>query len=38
VTGAGDSVLGATAGALVLAAWVALALGASILAITRRDV
>ncbi|TCO28022.1 ABC-2 family transporter [Kribbella steppae] len=38
VTGAGDSVLGATAGALVLAAWVVLTLGASILAITRRDV
>jgi ABC-2 type transport system permease protein len=38
VTGAGDSVLGATAGALVLVAWVALALGASIPAITRRDV
>jgi ABC-2 type transport system permease protein len=38
VTGAGDSVLGATTGALVLAAWLALALGASILAITRRDV
>jgi hypothetical protein len=38
VTGAGDSVLGATAGALVLAAWVAAALGASVLTITRRDV
>jgi ABC-2 type transport system permease protein len=38
VTPAGDSVLGATAGALVLAAWVTLALGASVLAITRRDV
>jgi ABC-type transport system involved in multi-copper enzyme maturation permease subunit len=38
VTGAGDSVLDATAGALVLVAWVAIALGASILAITRRDV
>ena len=38
VTAAGDSVLGSTAGALVLAAWVASALGASILAITRRDV
>ena len=38
VTGAGDSVLGATAGALVLVAWVALALGASIVAITSRDV
>jgi ABC-2 type transport system permease protein len=38
VTGAGDSVLGATAGAVVLAAWVAAALGASILSITRRDV
>jgi ABC-2 type transport system permease protein len=38
VTAAGDSVLGSTAGALVLAAWVAVALGASILAITRRDV
>jgi len=38
VTGAGDSVLDATAGAVVLAAWVAVALGASILAITRRDV
>jgi ABC-2 type transport system permease protein len=38
VTGAGDSVLGATAGAAVLAAWVAVALGASVLAITRRDV
>jgi ABC-type transport system involved in multi-copper enzyme maturation permease subunit len=38
VTGAGDSVLGATAGAVVLAAWVAVALGAALLAITRRDV
>ena len=38
VTGAGDSVLGATAGALVLTAWVAAALGAAVLAITRRDV
>ena len=38
VTGAGDEVLSPTAGALVLAAWVALALGASVLAITRRDV
>jgi ABC-2 type transport system permease protein len=38
VSAAGDSVLGSTAGALVLAAWVAAALGASILAITRRDV
>ena len=38
VTGAGDSILGATAGALVLTAWVAAALGAAVLAITRRDV
>jgi ABC-2 type transport system permease protein len=38
VTGAGDSVLGATAGAMVLAAWVAAALGAAVLSITRRDV
>jgi ABC-2 type transport system permease protein len=38
VMGAGDSVLGASAGALVLAAWVAAALGASVLSITRRDV
>jgi ABC-2 type transport system permease protein len=38
VTGAGDSVLGATAGALVLAAWVVAALGAAVLTITRRDV
>jgi ABC-2 type transport system permease protein len=38
VTGAGDSVLGATAGALVLTAWVAAAIGASVLTITRRDV
>ena len=38
VTGAGDQVLAATAGALVLATWVAVALGASVLAITRRDV
>jgi ABC-2 type transport system permease protein len=38
VTGAGDSVLGATAGALVLAAWVIAALGASVLTITRRDI
>ena len=38
VTGAGDEVLSPTAGALVLAAWVALTLGAAILAITRRDV
>ena len=38
VTGAGDEVLSPTAGALVLVAWVALALGASVLAITRRDV
>jgi ABC-2 type transport system permease protein len=38
VTGAGDEVLGATAGALVLAAWVAATLAASMLAITRRDV
>ena len=37
VRGAGDEVLGATAGALVLAAWVAVTLGASVLAITRRD-
>jgi hypothetical protein len=35
--GAGDEVLGATAGALVLAAWVAVTLGASVLVITRRD-
>ena len=38
VTPAGDSVLGATAGTLVLTAWVTLALGAAVLAITRRDV
>jgi ABC-2 type transport system permease protein len=38
VTGAGDSVLGGTAGALVLAAWVAAALGAAVVSITRRDV
>jgi ABC-2 type transport system permease protein len=38
VRGAGDEVLSPTAGAVVLAAWVALALGASVLAITRRDV
>ena len=38
VRGAGDEVLGAPAGAAVLAAWVAVALGASVLAITRRDV
>ena len=38
VTGAGDEVLSPTAGALVLTAWVTLTLGASILAITRRDV
>ena len=37
VRGAGDEVLGPTAGALVLAAWVAVTLGASVLAITRRD-
>jgi ABC-type transport system involved in multi-copper enzyme maturation permease subunit len=35
---AGDSVLSAGAGAVVLAAWVAVALGAAALAITRRDV
>jgi ABC-2 type transport system permease protein len=33
----GDEVLGATAGALVLAAWVAVTLGASVLVITLRD-
>jgi ABC-2 type transport system permease protein len=38
VRGAGDSVLGAPAGAVVLAAWVAVALGGAVLAITRRDV
>ena len=38
VIGAGGEVLGATAGALVLAAWVAVILGASVVAITRRDV
>ncbi len=38
VEAAGDSVLSAGAGALVLAAWVAVALGAAALAITRRDV
>lgn len=38
VMGAGDSVLGATAGALALTAWVAAAIGASVLSITRRDV
>jgi ABC-2 type transport system permease protein len=38
VEGAGDSVLGATAGALALTAWVAAAIGASLLTITRRDV
>ena len=37
VMGAGDEVLGPTAGALVLAAWVAVTLGASVLVITRRD-
>jgi ABC-2 type transport system permease protein len=37
VMGAGDEVLGATAGALVLTAWVAVTLGASVLVITRRD-
>ena len=37
VAAAGDSVLSAGAGALVLAAWVAVALGAAALAITRRD-
>jgi ABC-2 type transport system permease protein len=37
VRGAGDEVLGATAGALVLAAWVAVTLGASVLVITLRD-
>lgn len=37
ITPAGDSVLGATPGALVLAAWVAVALGASVLTIIRRD-
>ena len=37
VRGAGDTVLGATAGALVLAAWVAVTLGTSVLAITHRD-
>jgi ABC-type transport system involved in multi-copper enzyme maturation permease subunit len=37
VTGAGDEVLSPTAGALVLAAWVAVTLGASVLVITRRD-
>ena len=38
VTGSGDSVLGATAGAVVLAGWVAVTLAASIVAISRRDV
>ena len=38
VTGAGDNILGPTAGALVLAAWVAVTLATSVLAITRRDV
>lgn len=38
VTAAGDSVLSAGAGAFVLAAWVAVGLGAAALAITRRDV
>ena len=38
VTGAGDRVLGATAGALVLAAWVAATLAAAVVSITRRDV
>jgi ABC-type transport system involved in multi-copper enzyme maturation permease subunit len=37
-TGAGDTSLSPTAGAVVLAAWVAVALGAALLAITRRDV
>jgi ABC-2 type transport system permease protein len=37
VRGAGDEVLSPIAGALVLAAWVAVTLGASVLAITRRD-
>ena len=38
VAAAGDSVLSAGAGAFVLVAWVAVALGAAALAITRRDV
>jgi hypothetical protein len=37
VRGAGDQVLGATAGAPVLAAWVAVTLGVSVLVITLRD-
>ena len=37
VRGAGDEVLDATAGALVLAAWVAVTLGAAVVLITRRD-
>jgi ABC-2 type transport system permease protein len=37
VRGAGDEVLDATAGAVVLAAWVAVTLGASVLVITLRD-
>ena len=38
VMAAGDSVLSSGAGALVLAAWVAISLGAAAWAITRRDV
>ena len=38
VRGAGDTILGATPGVLVLAAWVSVTLGASVVAITRRDV
>ena len=37
VRGAGDEVLEPAAGALVLAAWVAVTLGAAVVAITRRD-
>ena len=37
VRGAGDEVLDATAGAVVLAAWVAVTLGAAVVLITRRD-
>lgn len=38
VQGAGESVLGSTAGVLVLTGWVVAALGAAVVAITRRDV
>ena len=38
VMGSGDEVLSAGAGALVLVAWIAAALGAAVVSITRRDV